>query len=226
LVSLVIGPCLRFSLDGGCQRVNGDDDRNDTIVTSIVLSQRWIVKSAGFAVDNHDPRLGLTTDMATVTGEVIASLLIDPSGRVRDGGTSRSLSSAEDRRRFLSLRKWADCILVGSNTAAAENYRTTSLPVIIYSRREREIEDWKAEISRLKSTFGSHILVEAGPTLLTQLIDQGLIDSLYLTRTRRISKDVTSPIFDPSLHLQAGSMKLMESSRGEEDLFEVYERVD
>lgn len=163
--------------------------------------------------------------MANVQGEVIASLLIDPMGRVRDGATSRPLSSVEDRRRFLSLRKWADCILIGSNTATAENYRTASLPVIIYSRREREIEDWKGEISRLKSTFGPHILVEAGPTLLAKLLDQSLIDSLYLTRTRRVSNDVTSPIFDASLHLQAGSMKLIESSHGEEDLFEVYERV-
>lgn len=164
--------------------------------------------------------------MDTVKGEVIASLVIDPAGRVRDGGTSRALSSAEDRQRFLSLRKWANCIVVGSNTAAVENYQTASLPVIIYSRRKDAIEDWKGEISRLQRTYGPHILVEAGPNLLAELFDHGVIDSLYLTKTDRVSSDTTSPTFDTSLYLQEGSMKLIESRRGEEDIFEIYQRVE
>ena len=93
---------------------------------------------------------------------VVASLLIDPKGRVRDGQNSRKLSSPEDRRRFLALRRWADVILVGSKTFAAESYEKTRVPVIVFSRCEREINDWSLEISRIKAGHGKKVFIEAG----------------------------------------------------------------
>lgn len=179
-------------------------------------------------------RLGLTTDMLPLNEirpevHVIASLLVDPTGRVREGVSSRSLSSPEDRQRFLSLRQWAECIVIGAKTHQAESYERTRLPVIVYSRTKRVVDDWAAELNKLKGEYGDRILIEAGPGILHQLIREGLIDRLYLTRTSRVSQDRESPIFDLSLLGPGHDLRLIESTivrsvDESEDLFETYER--
>lgn len=159
---------------------------------------------------------------------VIASLLIDPSGRVRRGKSSTPLSSPEDRTRFRSLRRWADCIVIGGQTANAEPYSKIAaesrIPLVIYSRSGREVVDWQSEFADLASIHGRHLLVEAGPGLLEQLIDSEVIDRLYLTRTTRRSDDEASPKFDTSLLAESRSFELIERIEGQEDLFEIYQR--
>ncbi|MFM8841173.1 MAG: dihydrofolate reductase family protein [Actinomycetota bacterium] len=177
-------------------------------------------------------RLGLTTDMnpkqipETIPArvEVIALLLIDPSGRVSQGPSSRPLSSPEDRQRFLSLRGWGDCIVVGRRTWESESYAKTKVPVIVYSREPDPIQEWNREIERLQREHGPRIVVEAGPELLEQFLRAGVIDRLYLTRTSRISSDEESPRFHFDLLKSEGEMELIESVEGSEDIFEVYQR--
>lgn len=156
--------------------------------------------------------------------EVIATLLIDPLGRVSQGGTSRALSSPLDRNRFLSFRRWGSCILIGGRTFSAESYKGARLPVEVFSRKNRVIDSWHVEIDRLKREHGRRILVEAGPGLLHQLLDERLIDRLYLTRTDRRSSDQQSPIFDLERLTKSATMKRIESVRVGEDAFEIYER--
>lgn len=184
-------------------------------------------------------RLDLTTDMTlpdpipSDSGslkippeiEVIATLLIDPLGRVSEGGTSRALSSPNDRNRFLSLRRWGFCILIGGRTFEAESYGVSRLPVEVFSRSERVIESWPVELENLKCKYGRRILIEAGPGLLHQLLDADLIDRLYLTRTDRRSSDPKSPVFDIDRLTTLGTMKCIESFRSGEDIFETYETL-
>ena len=155
---------------------------------------------------------------------VVASLLIDPKGRVRDGQNSRKLSSPEDRRRFLALRRWADVILVGSKTFATESYEKTRVPVIVYSRREREINDWSLEVSRIKAGHGKKVFIEAGPGLLEEMIQQGVIDRLYLTKTSRVSDDSSSPIFHTEI-LEDSGLELISTDISPEDRHEIYQRA-
>lgn len=184
-------------------------------------------------------RLDLTTDMTSTHSspslpqgpkippevEVIATLLIDPLGRVSEGGTSRGLSSALDRERFLSFRRWGRCILIGGQTFQVESYQGSRLPVEVFSRSKREITSWSAELERLKRKYGKRILVEAGPGLLHQLLDDDLIDRLYLTRSDRESSDSHSPIFDINMLTKSGTMECIESFRREKDIFETYQSL-
>ena len=41
----------------------------------------------------------------------------------------------------------------------------------------------KSAIARAKKTFGENILIEAGPSLVTEMVAQGLIDGLELSVT-------------------------------------------
>jgi riboflavin biosynthesis pyrimidine reductase len=167
-----------------------------------------------------------------------ANLLIDPAGRVRaqDLGsasgpagesaaklTSSPLSSLEDRRRFREHRQWAHLIVIGGETGRVEPYGKSKKPVLIYSHRKRSVDDWESEFSALASRYGAHILIEAGPNLLHQLLEAGVVDELYLTRTDIRSKDLSSPRLNLDL---LEKLKLVESERIGSDTFERYHRAD
>jgi riboflavin biosynthesis pyrimidine reductase len=128
-----------------------------------------------------------------------ANLLIDPNARVAEFGSSKSLSSPEDRARFHALRNWADLIIVGGRTFKAEPYSGSTIPVHVFSRSDREISDWYQEFIELAQRYGRNLLIEAGPELLQQIIRAGALDHLHLTRTLRMSNDATSPVFSAPL---------------------------
>lgn len=165
-------------------------------------------------------RLDSTTDM-TPDFQARANILIDPLGRVRAGKNSARLSSTGDRVRFHQLRAWADCIVVGGETFRREPYDKSTLPIIVFSRSERVISDWQVEFLEISKIYGSKILIEAGPDLLTQLIDARVIEQIHLTRTNRHSDDIESPVFDLS---RIKDWKVISVENDEENVFEVYRR--
>lgn len=125
---------------------------------------------------------------------VIASLVVAQDGSTVKGGISSGVASVEDRNRFLARRRKADCIIIGGNTARNEPYHRTPVPVVVISRSminalsNNRLALWwnttpEKAIDRAKKTFGENILVEAGPTLVTELINEGLIDGLELSVT-------------------------------------------
>jgi riboflavin biosynthesis pyrimidine reductase len=108
------------------------------------------------------------------------------------------LSTDEDRRRFHELRSKNDLILIGGNTARREPYKRTPIPLYILTHTKVRLQPKNQLakqfalspieiINELKSSFNPeqsgpiNLLVEAGPALLKQMIDEGLIDNLYLT---------------------------------------------
>ena len=127
-----------------------------------------------------------------------ANLIVGADGSTTLANSSMGLSTDEDRRRFHELRSKNDLILIGGNTARREPYKRTPIPLYILTHTKVRLQP-KNQLAKqfalspaelinvLKSSFNPeqsgpiNVLVEAGPTLLKQMIDEGLIDNLYLT---------------------------------------------
>lgn len=157
----------------------------------------------------------------TLEFQARANILIDPFGRVRSGQNSAPLSSPSDRRRFHQLRSWADCIVIGGETFRSEPYHLTSIPVIHFSRSKEVISDWAVEFLEIAQRHGQKILIEAGPGLLHQLLENSIVEQLHITRTQRRSEDLSSPIFDLSL---IATWQLLSSETEDQETFEVFVR--
>lgn len=127
-----------------------------------------------------------------------ANLIIGSDGATTSAGSSIGLSNDEDRSRFIALRNQSDLILIGGNTARREPYKRTPIPLYIltHSKVRLQPKNQLAKqftlspaqmIDQIKSDFepdhdlAINLLVEAGPKLLIQMVNENLIDELYLT---------------------------------------------
>ena len=127
-----------------------------------------------------------------------ANLIVGADGSTTLAGSSIGLSTEEDRRRFHELRSKNDLILIGGNTARREPYKRTPIPLYILTHTKVRLQPKNqlvkqfaltpaAMIEEIKSSFNPeqsatiNLLVEAGPALLKQMVEAGLIDNLYLT---------------------------------------------
>ena len=139
-------------------------------------------------VENYLPLIG--------TNWVFANLVTAADGSTTSGNDSTALSSLRDRSRFHELRRVADAILIGGNTARTAPYAKTSKPLFVLTRSKElpaqvAIND-KARLLNLEpttalqaifATGAARILVEGGPGLLKALLSADLLDSLFLTVT-------------------------------------------
>lgn len=125
-------------------------------------------------------------------GEVIATLVVGSDGSTAKDGTSRGVSSTVDRARFLERRRHVDAILIGGNTARSEPYRKTPVPVVVISTSminsladNRQAYWWNASpseaVERAQRLFGPTILIEAGTSVIVELLNLGMIDRLELS---------------------------------------------
>jgi riboflavin biosynthesis pyrimidine reductase len=124
----------------------------------------------------------------------VASLVVGRDGSTSKGNSSNGVSSDADRSAFLIRRRKVDCILIGGKTARHEPYKQTPVPLIILSRSHINpvagndmshlwnLSPAKA-LSKAKEQFGDKILIEAGASIIFELIDQGLVDQLELSVT-------------------------------------------
>lgn len=119
---------------------------------------------------------------------ITLSLVIGRDGSTRLHGSSRALSSPEDRARFLAHRRTADAIVIGGGTARAESYEKSPAPLIIVSRTLKTSNNPRAHIwrctprealDRAITEYGSHLHIEGGPQFFSQLLDK--ISRIYLT---------------------------------------------
>ena len=125
-------------------------------------------------------------------GWIAANLVIGVDGSTTLGGSSKGLSTSVDRSAFHLLRQQFQAILIGGNTARNEPYSKTPLPLIVLSHRVLEgavagnplAERWdmplRDALLKARSRYG-RVLMEAGPTLLTEALSEKLIDELFLT---------------------------------------------
>ena len=128
-------------------------------------------------------------------GQVIATLVVGSDGSTAKDGSSRGVTSTLDRARFLERRRHVDAILIGGNTARTEPYRKTPVPVVVISTSminaladNRQAYWWNASASealeRARRLFGPTILVEAGASIINELIASGEVDRLELSVTQ------------------------------------------
>ena len=124
----------------------------------------------------------------------VASLVVGRDGSTSKDNSSNGVSSDADRKAFLARRRKVDCILIGGNTARHEPYKQSPVPLVIVSRSHinpvagNDLSHlWNMTpadaLAKAKEQFGQRVLVEAGTSIIIELIDQGLIDQLDLSVT-------------------------------------------
>ena len=127
-----------------------------------------------------------------MNSRVLANLIIGIDGSTTLNHRSAGLSFPEDRLRFHNLRSQSDVIVIGGNSARNEPYATTPIPLIVLSHADQipkeiiantQVSLWNKNItdalSDVKKIY-SHILIEAGPSLLGPALKAGLIDELHI----------------------------------------------
>jgi riboflavin biosynthesis pyrimidine reductase len=138
---------------------------------------------------------GVSANEKVSSTAVIANLVIAANGATTLAGQSAPLSSASDRQRFHQIRSKARSIAIGGNTYRSELYGKTKLPVLVATRQVphegeseglvRFLNNSPAEVIGIAlSEYGEPVLVEGGVNFLRPLIEQRLIDTFYITRSR------------------------------------------
>ncbi|MSX47714.1 MAG: hypothetical protein F2677_05410 [Actinobacteria bacterium] len=123
-----------------------------------------------------------------------ASLVLGADGSSTKNGSSQPLSSAADRERFLRRRRDFDCLIIGGQTANSERYLQTPSPLVILSRSRPSLLEKNAQahwwqmapadaIARAEKEFGENIGIEAGPSIILELLALGKIDDFELSIT-------------------------------------------
>jgi riboflavin biosynthesis pyrimidine reductase len=127
---------------------------------------------------------------------VIASFLVGRNNASTLSGQSIGLSTPEDRVRFLARHRSAAAFIIGKESARRESYSASNVPIFVFSRdvakldfphpmmQQVNVDRRLLEITRLiDQRIEGDIVVEAGASLLTALIDVGAIDWLELTQS-------------------------------------------
>jgi len=167
---------------------------------------------------------------------VTANLIVGKDGSTSISGSSTPLSTQEDRERFQALRLKNDLILIGGNTARREPYKKTPIPLYILTHTKVRLQpknqlakQFSLSIKEMISEIGSkfeggkeviNLLVEAGPSLLTQMISDSLIDQFYLTINLELTGDNQISISDLTC-----SFELVESEIVGSCEFRVYKKL-
>lgn len=125
---------------------------------------------------------------------VTVTLVVGADGSTSKNGNSAGVSNKADRTAFLARRRTADCILIGGATARVEPYHRTPVPVVVVSRSlinpladNRLAHCWNLSpekaVERAEKTFGPNIHIEAGISIVNELIEHNRVDQIELSVT-------------------------------------------
>jgi riboflavin biosynthesis pyrimidine reductase len=155
---------------------------------------------------------------------VTVTLVVGADGSTSKNGNSAGVSSAADRSAFLARRRTADCILIGGNTARTEPYHRTPVPVVVLSKSlinpladNRLAHCWNLSpikaVERAVTTFGPNIHVEAGASIIRELLSANLVDALELSITDATDGDDAIDIAELLSHFTNQSEKVISGTR-------------
>jgi riboflavin biosynthesis pyrimidine reductase len=125
---------------------------------------------------------------------VIASLVVGSNHATSKNGLSSPLSTPADRERFLERHRGAAAFIIGKKSAAIESYRSSKVPIFIFSRnttpldfehplmQQVTVDRNLYEITRIIDyRIDGDIVVEAGHSLLMALVKVGAVDLMELS---------------------------------------------
>lgn len=123
--------------------------------------------------------------------EIRAIAISSLTGSLTLEGVSGGLGNELDRELLLSLRDWADVVLVGAGTVRAERYTGRRARKVAVVSRSGDVPLADALvinpasavdlIAELHERGYRRIVCEGGPEIFTMLFDAHLIDILHLT---------------------------------------------
>ncbi|MBU3716250.1 MAG: hypothetical protein FGM63_04340 [Candidatus Nanopelagicaceae bacterium] len=143
--------------------------------------------------------------------QILANLIVARNGMTSLRGSSRPLSTPEDREKFHSLRKGASAIAIGGSTFRSEPYANLQIPLFVATRqlstevgadqsevrsqsRVRFYDLSPLELLRVASReVEGAILIEGGVNFLRGLIPAQVIDKIYISR---VDQDGDDYLFD------------------------------
>lgn len=125
---------------------------------------------------------------------VHATLVMGTDGSTSFLGSSDGVTTPADRTQFLATRRQSDVIIIGGITARHERYRRTPVPLVVLSHSCPDVigENPKAHwwnlspaeaIRKAEKEFGPFIFIEAGVSMIHQLLTLGLISQFDLSVT-------------------------------------------
>jgi len=155
---------------------------------------------------------------------VTVTLVVGADGSTSKNGNSAGVSNKADRTAFLARRRTADCILIGGATARVEPYHRTPVPVVVISRNlinpladNRIAHCWNLSpekaVDRAEKTFGPNIHVEAGISIVNELIEHNRVDQIELSITEVTGGEDTIDIEELLSHFPNRTEKTVEGTR-------------
>lgn len=131
--------------------------------------------------------------------QVQANLLVARNHMTSLGGSSRRLSTLEDRKRFHALRGIAGAIAIGGSTFRAEPYSNPALPspAPLYVSTTKQVRNQPGvrflnvpplkliEVAEAELESDGIVLVEGGVNFLKGLIEAEVIDLIHISRVNR-----------------------------------------
>lgn len=126
--------------------------------------------------------------------QILANLVIARNGATSIRGSSRPLSTPEDRKRFHALRKGASAIAIGGSTFRTEPYENLKIPLFVASRdSSTEIGGSSSDVrfynlsplellQVARKEIEGAILIEGGVNFLRDLIAAQVIDQIFISR--------------------------------------------
>lgn len=126
---------------------------------------------------------------------LIASLVVGSNGATSLGGKSSPLSTPSDRDRFIARHRGAAAFIIGKQSALIESYAASQVPIFVYSRNSdvltfphplmQQVTVNRGDLGeitrRIDQRIEGDIVIEAGASLLTALINEGVVDILELS---------------------------------------------
>jgi len=126
--------------------------------------------------------------------QILANLIIARNGATSIRGSSRPLSTPEDRKRFHALRKGASAIAIGGSTFRTEPYENLKIPLFVATRdSSTEIGGSSSDVrfynlsplellQVARKEIEGAILIEGGVNFLRDLIAAQVIDQIFISR--------------------------------------------